>query len=178
MSQAVDDDDRPYRRRRQRRATIVIAVVLLGLAGAFYYASTYFRDTAPKPQPCTTEVAAAPLTPQDVSLDVYNSTNRTGLAAAVAKQAGARGFKIKAVGNDPLGPSVKQVAQIRFGPEGEASAKLLKTHVPQAVLVNDKRKGDTIDLAVGAAWKGFGKVPVVVTPTQALRPCPTVTVQQ
>ncbi len=177
MSQAVDDD-RPYRRRRQRRATIVIAVVLLGLAGAFYYASTYFRDTAPKPQPCTTEVPVAPLTPQDVSLDVYNSTQRKGLAAAVAKQAGARGFKVKAVGNDPLGPTVAQVAQIRFGPEGEASAKLLKTHVPQAVLVNDKRKGDTVDLAVGAAWKGFGKVPVVVTPTQTLRPCPTVTVQQ
>src|SRR5689334_6612901 len=178
MSQAVDDDDRPYRRRRQRRATIVIAVVLLGLAGAFYYASTYFRDTAPKPQPCTTEVPVAPLTPRDVSINVYNSTNRNGLAAAVAKQAGARGFKVKAVGNDPKGQSVKQVAQIRFGPEGEASAKLLKTHVPQAVLVNDKRKGDTIDLAVGRSWKAFGKVPVVVTPTQTLRPCPTVTVQQ
>ncbi|WP_374967859.1 LytR C-terminal domain-containing protein [Terrabacter sp. BE26] len=178
MSQAVDDDDRPYRRRRQRRATIVIAVVLLGLAGAFYYASTYFRDTAPKPKPCTTEVPVAPLTPRDVSINVYNSTNRNGLAAAVAKQAGARGFKIKAVGNDPKGASVKQVAQIRFGPEGEASAKLLKTHVPQAVLVNDKRKGDTIDLAVGQSWKALGKVPVVVTPTQTLRPCPTVTVQQ
>ncbi|MEW1954315.1 LytR C-terminal domain-containing protein [Terrabacter sp. NPDC080008] len=178
MSQAVDDDDRPYRRRRQRRAAIVIAVVLLGLAGAFYYASTYFRDTAPKPQPCTTELVPAPLTPQDVSLNVYNSTRRSGLAAAVAKQAGTRGFKVKAVGNDPRGESVKQVAQIRFGPEGEASAKLLKTHVPQAVLVNDKRKGDTVDLVVGAAWKSFGKVPVVATPTQTLRPCPTVTVTQ
>ena len=176
MSQAVDDDDRSYRVRRQRRATIVIVVVLLGLAGAFYYASTYFRDTAPKPQPCTTEVPVAPLTPEDVSLDVYNSTNRAGLAAAVAKQAGTRGFKVKAVGNDPKGFTVAQVAQIRLGPAGEASAKLLRTHVPQAVLVDDKRKGDTVDLVVGQAWKGFGKVPVIVTPTPTLLPCPTVTV--
>ena len=50
--------------------------------------------------------------------------------------------------------------------------------MPQAVYVNDKRKGDTVDLVVGAAWKSFGKVPVTPTPTQTLRQCPTITVQQ
>ena len=177
MSEVVDEDDRTYRVRRQRRSTIVIAVVLLTLAGAFYYASTYFRDTTPKPGPCTTEVAADPLRPADVSLNVYNATSRKGLAAAVAKGAAGRGFSVKAIGNDPKDSGLKQVAQIRFGPEGAASARLLKTHVPQAVFVNDKRKGDTIDLVVGAAWKSFGKEPVVATPTQTLRPCPTVTVE-
>ena len=49
--------------------------------------------------------------------------------------------------------------------------------MPQAVLVNDKRKGDTVDLVVGHGWKSFGKVPVVPTPTQTLRQCPTVTAQ-
>jgi len=81
------------------------------------------------------------------------------------------------VGNDPKDAGVKQVAQIRFGPEGAASARLVKAHVPQAVYLNDKRKGDTVDLVVGAAWKSFGKVPVVATPTQTLRQCPTITVQ-
>ena len=178
MSEVVDDDDRTYRVRRQRRSTIVIAVVLLSLAGAFYYASTYFRDTTPSPGPCTTEVPTAPLRPADVSLNVYNSTSRKGLAAAVAKAADARGFKVKAVGNDPKQANVKQVAQIRFGPEGAASARLVKAHVPQAVYVNDKRTGDTVDLVVGAGWKSFGKVPVIPTPTQTLRQCPTITVQQ
>jgi hypothetical protein len=173
MSQVVDEDDRTYRVRRQRRSTIVIVVVLLSLAGAFYYASTYFRDTTPTPGPCTTEVPVAPLTPEDVSLNVYNSTSRKGLAASVAKTATDRGFKVKAIGNDPKNATIKQVAQVRFGPEGADSAKLVKSHVPQAVLVNDKRKGDTVDLVVGNAWKSFGKVPVVPTPTQTLRQCPT-----
>ncbi|MFC7596457.1 LytR C-terminal domain-containing protein [Terrabacter sp. GCM10028922] len=177
MSEVVDEDDRTYRVRRQRRSTIVIAVVLLSLAGAFYYASTYFRDTTPRPGPCTTEVPEQPLRPADVSLNIYNSTDRRGLAAAVARSATTRGFKVKAIGNDPKGVTIKQVAQIRFGPEGAASARLLKTHVPQAVYLNDKRKGDTIDLVVGQAWKSFGKVPVVATPTQTLRQCPTVTIE-
>ena len=177
MSDVVDGDDRKYRVRRQRRSAIVIAIVLLSLGGAFYYASTYFRDTTPRPGPCTTEQPVDPLRPSDVSLNVYNSTNRQGLAGAVAKTARERGFTVKVISNDPKNAGVKQVAQIRFGPEGAASARLLKLHVPQAVYVNDKRKDDTVDLVVGRAWKSFGKVPVIPTPTQTLRQCPTITVE-
>jgi hypothetical protein len=179
MSEIVDDDGgRSYRVRRQRRSVIVICVVLLGLAGAFYYASSYFRATAPQPGPCTTEPIAVPLRTSDVSLNVYNATTRKGLAAAASKTAIDRGFKVKAIGNDPKKATIKQTAQVRFGPAGEASAKLVIAHVPGAVGVNDKREGDTVDLVLGNAWKSFGPVPAVVTPTQTLRPCPTVTVTQ
>ncbi len=175
----IDPDaaqERQWRVRRQRRSTATIIVVLLALAGAFYYASTYFSETAPTPAACTTEAPVSALTPQDVSVNVYNATTRAGLAAAVAKDARTRGFKVKAVANDPLKKKIGQNAQIRFGPDGLESAKLLLTHVPGAVMLNDKRKGDTIDLVVGNRWKSFGKVPVAATPTQSLRPCPTVTV--
>ena len=174
---AGQDPDRTYHVRRQRRSAIVIVLVLLSMAGAFYYASTYFRDTAPKPGPCTTVPPVQPLTPQDVSLNVYNSTNRAGLAKTVATAATDRGFKVKAVANDPKKTAVRQVAQIRYGPEGAASARLVKAHVPGGVFVNDKRKGDTVDLVVGQAWKAFGKVPVEAVATQSLRQCPTVTVE-
>jgi hypothetical protein len=177
MPDVAQDADRTYHVRRQRRSAIVIALVLLSMAGAFYYASTYFRDTTPKPGPCTTAVPQQALRPNDVSLNVYNSTSRAGLAKTVASAAIDRGFKVKAVANDPKKAGVKQVAQIRFGPEGAASARLVKAHVPGAVYVNDKRKGDTVDLVVGRAWKSFGKEPVEVTPTQTLRQCPTVTVE-
>ncbi|GAB3886839.1 LytR C-terminal domain-containing protein [Terrabacter terrigena] len=174
---AAQDADRTYHVRRQRRSAIVIALVLLSMAGAFYYASTYFRDTTPKPGPCTTVPPQQALTPQDVSLNVYNSTSRAGLAKTVARTAVDRGFKVKAVSNDPKKAGVKQVAQIRFGPEGAASARLVRAHVPGGVLVNDKRKGDTVDLVVGQAWKAFGKEPVAAAPTQTLRQCPSVTVE-
>ena len=178
MSQVVDEDDRTYRVRRQRRSTIVIVVVLLALAGAFYYASTYFRASEPQAGPCTTEPVVVPLRPSDVSLNVYNATKRAGLAAAASKTARDRGFKVKVVGNDPKKATIKQNAQVRFGPEGQASAKVVIAHVPGAVGVNDKREGDTVDLVLGNAWKNFGAAPAVVTPTQTLRPCPTVTVTQ
>ena len=178
MSQVVDDGDGTFRVKRQRRSTVVLAIVLLALAGAFYYASSYFRASTPEPGPCTTATTSAALKPADVSLNVYNSTDRRGLAAAVAKGARERGFKVKAVANDPKRANGKQVAQIRFGPEGAESARLVRLHVPKAVLVNDKRKGDTVDLVVGAAWKSYGAVPAVSTPVQSGRPCPTVTVTQ
>ncbi|GAB3056859.1 hypothetical protein GCM10027053_17930 [Intrasporangium mesophilum] len=178
MSQVVDEGDGTYRVRRQRRSMVVLAIVLLGLGGAFYYASSYFRASNPEPGPCTTATTSAGLKAADVSLNVYNSTDRRGLAAAVAKVARDRGFQVKSVANDPKHADVKQVAQIRFGPEGAASAKLVHLHVPKAVLVNDKRKGDTVDLVVGAGWRSFGAPPAGSTPTQTGRPCPTVTVTQ
>ena len=177
MPDGAKDADRTYHVRRQRRSAIVIALVLLAMAGAFYYASSYFRETTPKPGPCTTAPPQDALKPRDVSLNVYNSTSRAGLAATVAKSAVDRGFKVKAVANDPKKATIKQVAQIRYGPEGAASARLVKAHVPGGVYVNDKRKGDTVDLVVGQAWKAFGKEPVEATPTQTLRQCPTVTVE-
>jgi hypothetical protein len=177
MSEIVDDGGgRSYRVRRQRRSVIVIVVVLLALAGAFYYASTYFRATEPQAGPCTTEPVVTPLRTSDVSLNVYNATTRSGLATAASKTARDRGFKVKTVGNDPKKATIKQTAQVRFGPAGEASAKLVIAHVPGAVGVNDKRDGDTVDLVLGNKWKSFGPVPAVVTPTQTLPSCPTVTV--
>lgn len=169
------DDGYEYHAKRQRRATVTIAVLLLGLAGAFYYASTYFRDTEPTAGPCTTIVPTPELRPADVSVNVYNSTNRRGLAGAVAKDVDKRGFKVKAVANDPLHKTIKKAAEIRFGPAGEASAKVLAAHVPGAVMVKDKRKDDTVDLVLGAAWKKLGPAPKQATPTPTLPLCPGVT---
>ena len=179
MSEVADDDGGgTYRVRRQRRSTIVIAVVLLARAGAFYYASSYWNASEPKPGPCSTEPVVVPLEPRDVALNVYNGTSRRGLAKSVSVEAGKRGFTVKAVANDPTNAAVKGVAVIRFGPEGAESAALVRTYVPKATMVKDKRKGDAVDLVVGPAWKSFGPTPAVATPTSTLRPCPTVTVSE
>ncbi len=176
MSQ-VDDDAVEFHARRKRRAGVTIAVILLALAGAFYYASSYYRDTTPKPGPCTTEVAVPPLRTSDVTINVYNATSRRGLALTTSKAAVDRGFKVAAVANDPKGKPIKEVAQIRYGPAGEESAKLLAQHVPGAVLIDDKRKDETVDLALGDKWKQFGPVPKPTSAGPTLPPCPTVTVE-
>lgn len=178
MTQTQDRETTPFRVRRQRRSTVVVIVLLLALAGAFYYASTYFSATAPKPVPCTTVAPAVSLKPADVSLNVYNATTRNGLAGAAAKVARDRGFKVKTVANDPKKASIKQTAQVRFGPQGAASAKLVASHVTGAALVNDKRTNDTVDLVLGNGWKAFGKVPAPVAATATAPQCPVVTVTQ
>ena len=176
MTQTQDRAPSAFRVRRQRRSTVVVIVLLLGLAAAFYYASTYFSETAPQPVPCTTVPPVVTLKPADVSLNVYNATNRSGLAGATAKAAAQRGFKVKKIANDPKKASIKQTAQIRYGPSGAASARVVQARVPGSVLVNDKRKDDTVDLVLGKGWKKLGAEPPAPIVTQAAPQCPTVTV--
>jgi hypothetical protein len=170
-----EDDGYEYRAKRQRRATVTIAILVLGLAGAFYYASTYFRETSPPPAACSTVAPTPALRPADVSVNVYNATSRKGLASDTAKDVAKRGFKVKSIANDPLKRRVKKAAEIRFGPSGAATAKLLAAHVPGAVLVEDKRKNDTVDLVLGDAWKNLGPAPAEPTPESTLPLCPGVT---
>ena len=87
-----------------------------------------------------------------VTVNVFNSTKRVGLAGDAAKLMGVRGFKIGAVENDPLGVPLEGVGEIRYGPKGEAAAQLVAFHFPDATLVNDGRKGKKVDISLG---KGF-----------------------
>ena len=87
--------------------------------------------------------------PSEVSVNVYNTTYKTGLAKDVADQVTARGFKVKEVSNDPLRTLQMGVAVIRYGEEGDLAAALLKGHLPQAELVKDTRAGSGIDLVLG-----------------------------
>ncbi|MGN6751496.1 MAG: LytR C-terminal domain-containing protein [Intrasporangium sp.] len=172
----AEDDDYEYRARRQRRATVTIAVLLLALAGAFYYASTYFRQPVPKPvAACTTVKPVEPLRPADVSVNVYNGTKRHGLAGSTSQALAKRGFKIKKVANDPLKQTITKSAEIRYGEPGKQSAELLAQQVPGAALVKDKRKDDTVDLVIGNAWKQLGPIPAEPAPTQTLPLCPNAT---
>lgn len=178
----LDDDDDPtpedeyrYRVRRQRRASVTLVLVLVALAAGIYYASTYFRDTTPRPGPCTTEVALPVVRPADVTVNVLNATKRAGLALSTSKAVAQRGFKIAKVGNDTSGKAIAAPAEIRHGAGAEASAALLATHIPGAVLVKDARKDKSVDLVIGNGWKAVGPVPATPT-TSRLAPCATVTV--
>ncbi len=167
--------ERSYHARRQRRALITLLVVTLMLAGAFYYASTYFRASAPRPAACATIISAQELRPADISVNVYNATQQRGLAREVGIVLTQRGFKVKEVANDPLKKRITGVAELRHGPDGLESATILLKHLPKAVLVADKREGDTVDLVIGTGFRVFGPVPAPATPVSTTIPCPTST---
>jgi hypothetical protein len=106
-----------------------------------------------------------------VSVNVYNSTKRVGLAGDAAKILGVRGFKITEVKNDPLGIVIQDQGEIRHGPKGEASAELMAYHFPGATLVNDGRAGKRIDVVLGTKFVDLANDAEVVA--QLAQPSPS-----
>lgn len=108
-----------------------------------------------EPTPCVT-VTVVPAdtlpSPTDVTTNVYNSTDRTGLAAATGEELKSRGFVIGTVANDPLGKTITGVAEIRHGPKGAQAAALMAYYLPGARLVDDERTDATIDTVLGAGF--------------------------
>ena len=169
---------RPTSRHRRRQSPVVaIVLVVVGMVilfGAGYGLSRIIQgassgdasssstatggDTSTatsEPQPCVTVTvtpgAGLPSAAQ-VTTNVYNATDRTGLAATTAEELQVRGFVIGAIDNDPLSKTVTGVAEIRHGPSGESAAQLMAFYLPGAELVNDGRKDATIDTVLGAAY--------------------------
>lgn len=111
-----------------------------------------------EPEPCeTTLIAAAEVLPRpdDVVVNVYNSTNRGGLAGTTAQELSLRGFGINKVENDPLGVSLRGVGEIRYGTNGVDNARLLQFYFPDAVLVEDDRPGPRVDISLGRGFEAI-----------------------
>jgi hypothetical protein len=160
--------------RRKRRQLIVLGVVVLGLFFAFWYAWSYYqadssaRASRPPAATCAPYDPKA-VTPENTRVNVYNSSDRVGLAGSVARSLRDRGFVIGKVANDPSNRKAPKVAEIRYGTKGEAHAKLLRTSMPKGTaLVKDKRKVATVDLALGAKYTTLAPVPT----TTAMPMCP------
>lgn len=145
-----------HRRRRRQRAAFTLTVVPLLLLATFVYAASFIQgwvgSTAPKTvagTACHGATSAQPVTPRVVTINVYNATNREGLAASVAKLLRRQGFKVATVSNDPLGMTIQGVGEIRSGPTGAAGASLAATRLSGARIVPDDRTDATVDLVLG-----------------------------
>lgn len=165
------------RHRRKQSPVIAIVLVAIGMVilfGAGYGLSRIIQgsgssdaggSTAPtdsaatsataEPEPCVTVTvtpgAGLPSASQ-VTTNVYNATDRTGLAASTAEELQIRGFLIGVIDNDPLAKTITGVAEIRHGPSGEQAARLMAFYIPGAELVDDGRGDATIDTVLGAAY--------------------------
>jgi hypothetical protein len=179
MDQLQESGASIRRRRRRRRAAITLTLVTLVMLGTFAYAAAYVQGwvgarTAPKTVASPACQAAAPvkaLTPRAVTMNVYNSTDRSGLAASVAKSLRTQGFTVADVANDPLGRPIAGVGEIRHGPTGAAAAALAATRLGGARLVVDARTDATVDLVLGVKFKVLS-VPPKVAPAKTSKPTP------
>jgi hypothetical protein len=160
-------------RARRRRSLITIAVLLLALFFAFWFALSYYRNATNEPKAATPTATCAPadpkaITPANTRINVYNTTNRAGLAASVGKQLTARGFVVVKVANDPASRTLKAPLQIHYGPAGKPYAELLARQTGKGtVLVTDKRSSSIIDVVLGPTYAALGPAPKAPLP-----PCP------
>ncbi|MHB8275114.1 MAG: LytR C-terminal domain-containing protein [Dermatophilaceae bacterium] len=179
MDQLHESGASIHRRRRRRRAAVTLILVALVLLGTFTYAAAYFQGWVGTRSPktvaspsCQVATPVEALTPRTVTVNVYNSTNRAGLAASVAKSLRTQGFKVVDVANDPLGRSISGVGEIRHGRAGAAAATLAATRLPGAKLVLDNRTDATVDLVLGTKFTVLS-VPPKVAPAQPSKPAPS-----
>ena len=171
-----------WRRRRRRRHQITLVAVLVLLLGAGVVAAGYYTGrlgapddnvtvrpqtacpTAPRPVRPT-----ATLSPSRVRVNVYNTTTVNGLAARVAASLRQRKFVIRSVANDPQDSKPAGTAVVRYGTKGAAAARLVAAQVPQAKLQRDRRRGATVDLVIGKAFRALAPV---ARPSATPRPTP------
>jgi hypothetical protein len=166
------------RSRRGKRRLVVLVVIALLLAaggGGWWWLN---RDSA------TDTVAATPICPPvvppstsvppaHVTLNVYNGTDRKGLAQSVADQLKKRGFKVAKVANDPLKRKVTGLAEVRSSAMGKDPARSVSAQVGDVIALPDQRKDGSVDLVLGATFKTLrtpADAATALKPTPAPRP--------
>ena len=162
MSYIVESSASSSRRSRRRRALITLSLVVLMLFFAFWYAYSYYqasgRPAAAPAASCTTSTAAAGPRPATTTVNVYNATDRDGLAARTAAEVRKRGFVVATVANDPLQRPVTGTAEVRYGPSGIAKAKLVLALVKGAKPTRDARTDSSVDLVLGEKFTALAPV--------------------
>ena len=121
---------------------------------------------APTPPP-------APPPARAVTVNVYNATERQGLAASVAEELRKRGFTVEAVANDPLKRKVGGLGELRHGPQGGPAATAVQMQVGPTPMARDRRADRSVDLVLGPAYQRLRTPQEAATETEAaLRPPP------
>ncbi len=172
---------RSYRqrgRRRGRRTVAVLLTVLLlaGAAGAWWWLDKREDDAvAAEPTATCPPVVPPPKTvrPRDIQVNVYNATQRRGLAARVAGELRKRRFQIGKVENDPLSRKVTGIAEIRSSPRGAGAARTVSAQAGKVVAVPDRRKDASVDFVIGAAFRRLqtpAQAAAALVPTPSPRP--------
>lgn len=143
-------------RRRRRRAALVLSALVLILVGIGGYAVAYYQGwlgdgdgTGSDADQVTATAEVPSVVPEDVTVNVYNASGASGAARSTAEALASHGFDIDAIDNAPSGTETPAVAEIRHGVEGLEDAELLASHVDGAVLVEDAREIDEVDLYIG-----------------------------
>ncbi|HEY0000955.1 MAG TPA: LytR C-terminal domain-containing protein [Actinoplanes sp.] len=140
------------------RALVVVGV--LAVAAVIFVITALVRDSqggASTGEDCPAGAPLADLTlPEDqaeVTVKIYNGTDKTGLAESVTREFENRRFKVQKAAESKS--KYKGVAELRFGPDAVGKAQLVRAYflAQSKMEYNAKRKGSVIDIVIGNEYR-------------------------
>ncbi len=160
---AFPDDDAPTEKHKTKwrriRHGIVLVVLLLALVAAVFVAMGIARgdikiaalEPDPKPTPTCPAGPFSYTETKDVTVNVYNSTGKSGLASSTSEALKKRGFTIGAVDNKRA--YVKgSTAIVVAGPEGLDEAFTVQRNIPGTTFKLDERPDDSVSVILGVTY--------------------------
>ena len=157
------------RRHLQQRQTVIFGglVAILGVIGLA--AAGVFTGVLPAPvdppfsTPEPTDTAAAPPCPpadalplpySEVTVNVYNGTDRAGLAATVGGQLGALGILVNDRANYP-GGDFTGATDIQVGAEGVTAGYTIAALFPDATITLENRPDAIVNVVLGEGFEAM-----------------------
>ena len=176
----VEDDelhDNPVRMRRRILHGVVL-VLLIGLVAAAIVVALAIMNgqikipTAERSQAAASDCPEARFDytpPETITLNVYNSTSRPGLARSVADEFAARKFLVGAVAN--TSSSYRGVALVVSGAAGQSAAFSVQRNLPGSDYFQDGRTDPSVDVILTGDFQQLTD-PELVDQTPGQLSCP------
>ncbi|WP_281449610.1 LytR C-terminal domain-containing protein [Paenarthrobacter nitroguajacolicus] len=173
-------DDAPVRRGSFGRRLFhgIVLVLLLGVITAGAVGAWAVMNGVIKVPTAIASKAPASLCPSgtfdyvpnaNVQLNVLNATSRGGLAATVADQLTARGYKVASVGNSDT--SYSGTGVVVSGVKGQAAAFNIQRNLAGTDYFQDNREDESVDVIITPGYQGLVD-PQLVDQTPGKLLCP------
>lgn len=128
----------------------------------------FFANLSAEPQPpaAPTETAAPEtVAPAQVTVNVYNGSGVSGLAAATSTELQGQGFVVASTGN--ADNAQYTATEIRYAPGDQALANTLAAAIPGATTAEaEELTAGVVDLVLGSNFNGVGQAVTTPEPTQ------------
>ncbi|MFT3944408.1 MAG: LytR C-terminal domain-containing protein [Ancrocorticia sp.] len=159
-----------YRKRTQQRQTVVFGSILATMGVLLVLAMLVWSGIMPVPferkfseapdpnraiTPClpTDPTTAVELT--TITVNVYNSTNRTGIGGEASGAFTAMGISVPNPASNWSASSMSEPARIIAGPSGVVAAYSLAPYIPDSVIaINPDETTDVLTVVLGSGWDG------------------------
>ena len=173
---ALDADDTARVRRRVLHG--IVLVLLIGVIAAGIITALAIingRFSIPTAEPAEEKVSTCPAAtfdytpPEQINLNVYNSTSRPGLARSVADEFLARKFVVAEVGNVDAG--YRGVAAVISGAAGQSAAFSVQRNLPGSDYFQDGRTDGSVDVILSQDYRALAP-PDLVDQTPGTLSCP------